>query len=271
MSRLSLDSSRHLAPPYQDDGEFWEDWPRQAARAALKAVGLPASYEVGVLTDVVRHLRSQLEGAFGVGITEAVFTASHLVALYQDDLEDVAAHLGLRYVTPRREFHPLVWESSSAYAGHGRGLCKAWWNDTECALEPMPKVSLLSVHYSQTALTVALAAIWDAGGLWEPEYRHSENFSLGRDAMSGYATEELYWQEARRQVLAIMEEYPYFPKPDLVMVTGDAVERAFLENLEAALLANMGRVPEILSDQPVVVAARGAAEFMRRGPAPWSQ
>lgn len=225
---------------------------------------------MGVLADVVRHLRSQIEGAFGVRITEAVFTASHLVALYQDDLQDVAAYLGLRYVTPRREFHPLVWETSSVYAGHGRGLCKAWWNATECALEPMPQVALLSVHYSRTALTVALATMY-GGGLWEPEYRHSENFTLGREAMAGYANEEIYWEDVKLQLLTIMVAFPAFPKPDLVVVTGDAVERDFTEHLEAALLGNMGRIPEILSGEPVVVAAKGAAEFMRRGPAPWSR
>jgi len=260
-------------PPY-DDGEYWEDQPRQAARTALKSVGLPASYEVGILADVIRPLRSQLEGAFDITITEAVFTASHLVALYQDDLEDVATRLGLRYVTPRREFHPLVWETSSAYAGHGRGLCKAWYNDTECALEEsrtMPEIALLSVHYSRTALTVALATIEGAAGLWEPEYRHSENFSLGREARAGYACDEDYWVNVRRELLAIMEQFPGFPKPELIIVTGDAVDGEFLTQLEAAMMGHMGRVPEVLSNRTVAVAAMGAAEFMRRGPAPWSR
>ena len=240
----------------------------------MKLAGLPASYEVGVLANVVRHLRSQLEGAFGIHITEAVFTASHLVALYQDDLQDMATYLGLRYVTPRREFHPFVWESASAYAGHGRGLCKSWYNDTECSQEDvqtLPEIALLSVHYSRTALTVALSMIQGASSIWEPEYRHAENFSLGREALARYPREEDYWRDARRHLLIILEEYTGFTKPHLVILTGDADDGEFTAHLEDALLGHMGRVPEILSNQSTVVAAMGAAEFMRRGPAWWSR
>ncbi|OIW24506.1 hypothetical protein CONLIGDRAFT_673673 [Coniochaeta ligniaria NRRL 30616] len=275
MARLSLESSRHPAPPYGDDGEYWADQPRQAARTALKAIGLPASYEVGVLSAVVRSLRAQLEGAFGIRIAEAVFTASHLAALYQDDLEDVAVYLGgLRYVTPRREFHPYVWETSAAYAGYGRGLCGAWWNDTACALEEveeMPVIALLSVHYGRTALTVALSEIDGAGGLWEPLYRHRENFGLGREALGGYGSEEEDWEDVRREVLIITVEFPGFPNPDLVMVTGDTADGEFLEHLRSALMGHIGSVPEVLSNGSLVAAAKGAVEFMRRGPARWSR
>lgn len=117
MEKLSLQSSRHIAyvsylrslsswanfvsrPPYEDDGEFWADQPRQGARMALKSMGLPASYEVGVLAQAIKHLRSQLESDFSITISEAVFTSLHLLALYQDDLEDVATNIGIKYVTP---------------------------------------------------------------------------------------------------------------------------------------------------------------------------
>lgn len=261
-------------PPYEDDGEFWADQPRRAGRVALTLVGLPASYEVAILANVIHQLRTQLERAFSIQITEAVFTASHLMALYKDDLQDLAAHLKLRYMRPRREFHPLVWETSSAYAGYGRGLCKAWHNNTECWLEEgreMPDISLLSVHYSHTALTVALAEIGGAGGLWEPEYRHLENFTLGRDALDDYTQEEDYWEDVRKHLLFIMVEYG-FRNPQLIMITGDAADGKFMEHLKSTMLGHMGKVPDIISDDPIFAAAKGAAEFMRRGPLePWSK
>jgi hypothetical protein len=57
------------------------------------------------------------------------------------------------------------------------------------------------MHYSQTALTVALSGIAGAGELWEPPYRHHENFGLGREALGGYGSEEQYWEDVRREVL----------------------------------------------------------------------
>ena len=123
---LSRADRMHLRPPYDNDGEYWADVPRKTARLALKTVGLPASYEVGVLAAVVHHLRSQLESDFGINISEAVFTSSHLIALYQDDLEDVAENLGIRYVVPRLQFKPILWETAASYAGHGFGMCKHW-------------------------------------------------------------------------------------------------------------------------------------------------
>jgi hypothetical protein len=234
-------------------------------------VGLPASYEVGVLANVIYQLRTQLERAFAIHISEAVFTASHLLALYQDDLRDAAAHHQIRYVRPRRTWTPLVWETSSAYAGHGRGLCDSWWNDTECAREgvrDMRDIPIMSVHYSRTALTVTLSTIYDALGLWEPDYRHAENFSLGQDAVADYVSEEQYWEAVQRHLLIIMEEYT-FAKPELIMITGESANEEFMEYLKKAMIGHMGKVPKIISDEPTVVAAKGAAEFMRRGPYPW--
>lgn len=119
-------TKRLFRPPYEDDGEYWADQPRQGTRTALKALGLPASYEVGVLGQVIRSLRSDIELEFGIKITEAVFTSSHLLALYQDDLEDAAENAGIEYIIPGYQFKPVFWETASAYAGHGLGLCEDW-------------------------------------------------------------------------------------------------------------------------------------------------
>ena len=89
--------------------------------------------------------------------------------------------------------------------------------------------------------------------------------------MSNYRREEEYWETIRQQLLIIIEEFPGFPKPDLIMNTGDAVDGDFVVHLKAAMLGHMGRVPDILLDESVVAAEKGAAGFMRRGPAPWSR
>ncbi|TVY92397.1 hypothetical protein LAWI1_G001852 [Lachnellula willkommii] len=272
MARLSLESSRHIAPPYDDDGQFWADQPRKALREALKATGLPASYEVGVLAHTIKHLRSQLEADFGIVVSEAVFTSSHLVALYRDDLEDVAYDAGIKYVTPKHQFKPILWETGSAYAGHGLGLCEHWRDEERCREEEdrWPEITVLAVHYSRNALTTSLASVTGATQVWEPDYRHEENFTLGSDGMNAYPSLDNYWADVRETLLLTMTTFPFFPKPEKILVTGDRAHGYFMKMLRETLNDYLGHVPPILSIDPREVSAKGAAEFMRRGPAPWS-
>jgi hypothetical protein len=292
IAKLSLESSRHIAyvfamlpfrpvvsanisspsPPYLDDGQYWADQPRMAARLALKTIGLPASYEVAVLANVIRHLRSKLESDYGISISEAVFTSSHLVALYQDDLEDAAWNVGIKYVTPKSQFQPILWETATAYAGHGLGICEHWQDEDRCKEEEaqLPSITILAVHYSRNALTVSLPKIWAAVAVWEPDYRHIENFTLGSDVISGYSNPEDYWTDVRGALSGTMLEFTSFPKPTKILITGDKAYGYFMEFLEETIKDHIGSVPPIISEDAVVVAAKGAAEFMRRGPAPWS-
>jgi hypothetical protein len=254
-------------PPYDDDGEYWADMPRKSARMALKTMGLPASYEVGVLAQAIKHLRSQLESDFGISISEAVFTSSHLLALYQDDLEDVAVDIGIKYVTPRYQFQPILWETAAAYAGYGFGMCKHWRDEGRCWDEEskLPETTVLGVHYSHNALTVSLAEVHTAFSTWEPNYRRIENFTLGSDAISRYPSSNDYWADVKGALLEIMDKYPLFTRPKTIIVTGDMAHRYFMDFLIETLYDYLGKLPPILSADAKVVSAMGAAEFMRRG------
>ena len=159
------------SPPYDDMEEMWRDLPRKALRESLKLVGLPASYEVGILGHAAQRLRTKLEKTHNIHIDDAVFTGSHLAALYQDDLEDVAAFLKIHYFTPNWQFRPFVWESASAYAGYGFGLCEHWRDEVLCEkeMEEMENLPVMSVHFTRNALTVAMPVIHAAVMAWEPE------------------------------------------------------------------------------------------------------
>lgn len=243
-----------------------------AARRALKAAGLPASYDVGVLAEAINHLLSEIQDEYGITVSEAVFTASHLIALYKDDLQDVAYHLKIRYVTPKHQFEPYICEAASAWAGHGLGLCEHWRDDERCIEESkqFPQIPVLAVHYSRNALTVALDMIRVAIGVFEPEYRHVENFTLGHDALGSYSSTQDYWVDVKATLLYIMTEFPLFKKPEKILVTGDTVNEEFLSFLQKTMEEHVGKVLPILSEDAMVVSAKGAAEFMRRGAAPWS-
>jgi len=87
LQRLSLYSSRHPSPPYDNLGDSWDDMPRQYLRSARKAIGLPASSDVGFLAKMLSDLRASVEERVGP-ITSAGVTTLHLVALYDEDLHD---------------------------------------------------------------------------------------------------------------------------------------------------------------------------------------
>jgi hypothetical protein len=240
--------------------------PRQSARVALKTLGLPASVEVGVLAQTIGHLRSQLESDFSISIFEAVFTSSHLLALYQDDLEDIAVNVVIKYITPWYQSQPIFWETGAAYAGHGFGMCKHWRDEDRCEDEEMklPDTTVLSVHYNQNALTVSLARIQTVFSTWEPNYRRVENFTLGSNAISGYSSLKEYWADVRGTLLEVMEGNPLFLKPQMIIVTGNITDGYFIDFLKGAISDYLGKLPDIISTDAKVVAAIGAAEIMRR-------
>ena len=261
------------SPPYSNDGEAWDDLPRQAYRRARKSVGLPASYDVGVLGHVVERIRTKLEETHDIHIDTAVFTASHLTALYQDDLEDVAAFLGINYLVPRWHFSPLVWEAASAYAGYGLGLCEHWQDAARCKKEmkEMDSIPVLSVHYTRNALTVSWPYIFAAIMAWEPEGRHFENFTLGSDVIKDYPTDSAYWDEVRAFLPTIIQVHPGAEAPRRIIVQGERVDEQFLHVLREVVTGQWvgEEVGPIYSHLAESASSRGAAEFMRRGPAPW--
>jgi hypothetical protein len=186
-------------------------------------------------------------------------------------LEDAADHLRIRYVTPKRQYRPLLWESAAAYAGYGLGLCEHWRDEELCAKEnrEMSRISALSVHYTTVALTVALPRIRFAAGAFEPEYAHVENFTLGHDAIVGYPSPVEYWADVRSALVSLVDRLGL--QPQRIIVSGDRADAFFLNFVATTIRDRLGSEPPIHTDLAEVAAARGAAELMRRGAAPWSK
>ncbi|KAL8662334.1 MAG: hypothetical protein Q9202_004792 [Teloschistes flavicans] len=84
-------------------------------------IGLPASEDVGYLAEVHSDLRAQVEKYRGAPIEYAGFTTPHLIALYQEDLQDALDYVGLRYLSFPVRYDEL-YETSAAYADYGYGL-----------------------------------------------------------------------------------------------------------------------------------------------------
>ena len=88
-----------------------------------------------MLSKLIKSLCQKAEAELRINIASAVITVSHLIALYQDDIQDAFEYVGLEYVEPKKNYRPLVWETASTYAGYGFGLCEHYSDAEKCAAE----------------------------------------------------------------------------------------------------------------------------------------
>lgn len=96
------------------------------------------------------------------------------------------------------------------------------------------------------------------------------SFQLGSDARTKYASEEKYWMAVKGAIVQKMKEYPLMETPERIILTGEGVDGKFRQVLEEVVVELVGSVPPISAEDALVVTAKGAAEFMRRGKAAWS-
>lgn len=256
------------SPPYNDQGEYNADLPRQLRRKARKAIGLPGSDEVGAISTLLKDLRSAVEGHLGHSIDSAVVSTPHLVALYEEDLADVAEYLKLQ-LQYLPYWHNHVKETGAAYVGNGFGLCSNYTDPSSCNAEmkAMPSEDVMAVLYTEEVLTVTLSKMQTAWYMWEPRYRYREFFFLGHDESHGGPKDEDYWGYVRQALTEIMVANPYYPRPTKVLLMGKCANNTrFRTVLEDGLGSLMEKMPEILAGDVVYVAAKGAAELAKRGP-----
>lgn len=267
LQRLSRPASQHLSPPYNNVGESWDDMPRQYRRKARKAVGLPASQDVGHLAKMLSGLRTVVEERVGPIMTAAV-TTMHLPALYDEDLHDAFEYIGLEYITfsVGDVGHNILYETNAAFAGYGYGLCSDYKDDPEtCKNEQwnMTDRAVMAVGYTDTALSVSLSVIRSAYALWEPPYRYLADFDLGYQASLSSTVE--YWATLELKLAEILIENPNYERPSMVMLMGDRIEESkFREALNKVLSEQMQERPEVLSESGRDIAAKGAAEMAKR-------
>jgi hypothetical protein len=267
MARLSLETSQHMAPPYNGPLGETDDWQRLLLRKLRKMIGLPASSDVGALANQISKLINTVatEPAIKFQVKGAAISVPHLVALYQDDIQDACEHAKIEYLELPNLFRPLLWETSPAFAGYGLGLCEQFRDYHRCLkeIQNMTEWNLLTVHYSKKALTTSFTPMRSPFGLWEPDYRHTENFDLGFDELGKgtFSSAEIYWGLVGEEMHIIPER---FPKDllSLIVVTGDAanVER-FREIVETTFLPTE---PVIYRDDIIFAAAKGTADMYLR-------
>jgi hypothetical protein len=168
----------------------------------------------------------------------------------------------------------MIYETGTAYRGYGFGWCKHWQNDTQCQKEivELPAISILGVHYSQTALTSTLAYIQTPVAPWEGRRHRVENFTLGSNSKTSYKREDEYWNDIKGAILKRIIETLSLRKPEMIILTGDMTsDDDFQCVLKDRVKEPLEWLPPIYSSYAAVAAAKGTAELRRRGNAPWSK
>ena len=218
---------------------------------------------------MLSDLRGRVEEHIGQPVEAAMPAFPHLVALYTEDVKDAFENARTRFISIpgiERRYIDSV-ETRAAYAGYGYGLCSDYTNETACRREMMnfKDDHVMAVLYTWTALTVSLS-ILKGVTLWEPPYRHVEDFSLGYDARYEHFDQGDYWYWVRMELEQIMRDNSDFERPQKVLLMGDcAVEDpTFKRVLTEALLNQGAEAAEIRSEGTEDVAAQGAAELAKR-------
>ena len=98
--------------------------PRQKPCCARKAMGLPASQDIGVISAMTKNLQSKAEAFLNTELTSPPIVAAtpSLIAMYEEDIVDAFEFAGLDLAGVLR-LNRFVHETNVAYVGYGLGLC----------------------------------------------------------------------------------------------------------------------------------------------------
>lgn len=237
--------------------ELWADAPRQAWRGFRKQLGLPASSDVKILSELVKELLALVPSPSRPYV---VISYPGLTALYNEDIVDTAEYLGLRKLEGYYHYHPR--EIIAAYAGHGMGLCDHMENREQCKNEgsQLPARGTLLIEYTEQALLLQTKILREAIDLADSDLHAAASFDLGSSSQM---------DDHARHVAEFVDQflrkwYPDFliPGEILVIVTGN-VDSTVQEAIREAVEGLVAKV-ELITSQSEYVAARGAAELAWR-------
>lgn len=239
--------------------DMWDDIPRQKWRSFRKKIGLAASPDVQIMSELVKKLLSLSKSAT---FPYVVISYPGIAALYKEDINDMAEYIGLPKLTGLYECHP--WEAYAAYAGHGLGLCEHPEDRDRCKDEgkKLPVHETLLVEYTEQAILLHTTRLQTAVDVdWGSSDPHAiASFELGAnsrvDKHASHVAEFVY------QFLSRWYRGLFLPDELLVIMTG-----IMDEAIEEAIREAAGRVVpkvQILASKSEFIASRGSAELAWR-------
>lgn len=254
------------SPPYKSIKDCLSDEPRQILRAVRKRLGFPASDDVGLLSELIQHLRKLTESSLGQSIDSVVVSFSRNVALYEEDINDAIEFAGLKLLTGT-SFHQQPHQLAVAYAGSGLGLCEHYNDAEKCQEEEnrFAREQVLAISYTEDALEVSLSIVENAYQPYETSHSHFIDWGMGEGSLADYSRADAYWVVVRRRILELSyRDYVKKPITQVILLGESALGEAFQHVLLAALHEFQDELPTIHQADPLYLAAKGAAEFAKR-------
>jgi hypothetical protein len=272
MYRLSLSSSQHLAPPYQDLSEWLRDQPRQKWRSFLRRLGLPSCNEAGIFASMLQPLKEMAEEQLGHPITHGLASFPHLAALYPEDVWDAFEHVGLVF----QQFIPwpvVVPDYAANYASQGYFLCKEYKNKSSCEEEQRElndrnsgEFSTVNFHLSNTSLMLTVPIVRSPYSYQLFDDRRFEDFDMGLRAKATMS-EEKYWDAVESRIVYSLEvsrlqwEYWIIQK---VFVPGEGVHEKKFVDMVKRVCETKGVNIQFFMNEATTLTATGTAELAKR-------
>lgn len=207
-------------------------------------------------------------------IQSALAATPNLVALYREDVEDTFEYLSIKSLDNPNYLYRLFREPAAVYATHGFGLCEHPFDSHACLDEllKMPYTDILTVLYTSNSLCVEISQLKSAYQYTPfPTLPTSMDFSLGSDARYDNPNEWHYWQAVRERIITALAVNRPTSKPSKIFLMGEsAQDLMFRIILEDTVVGALGYNPEAYPGHEEFGAARGAAEFARRGGYFWN-
>ncbi|ORY05561.1 hypothetical protein BCR34DRAFT_571884 [Clohesyomyces aquaticus] len=268
MERFSLPSSWHIAPPYSDLEDMWDDWGRQWLRSTRKMFFLPASSDVRKLSNLTSSLVSLARSHTTLPIASVVISYPALPGIFAEDIVDTGLYLSLPVLRGRHSYPPRT--MVAAYAGHGMGLCSPYHDRERCREEDerFPMRYTLIVDYTSTSVLMHTYWMYGAVDLARPTSKRDISTYFLEDADRPLGTKRLgeMVKNLLNEKFKFLSDPPYFPKEMTVLLAGSTndIKRDEVQEVVKGAVEEAGFEPMIFDDDPEFIASRGAAELAWR-------
>ena len=252
-------------------------------RRINKALGRPATADVGTLSRMLSKIKSATEAALSIKLDKAAIAAPKFDSLTLEDLNDAANYAGLHSWMEVDDIRATrMSEGHAAFSANGYGLCQNYRNYFWCLDEFDDEwEQVYAIGYTRKALYTTLFETDVA--FFSSEQLNMFDFNAGVDSASSFSTESDYWDHVKKQ-LSVLPKSQRIRDPSwvrrqisvLLLLGESASNPKFLSTVKDAL-AELDVLPSVIDRaltvrqdvmsvrvaDPLFAAARGAAIYAR--------
>ena len=258
-------------------------WFRKYLRRINKALGRPATPDVGVISTLLSKIKNETEKVLSIKLDKVAVAVPRLDGLTLEDINDALEYTGLQsWIGEGIANRWWTSEATAAFGAYGNGLCENYRHVYDCKDEELPWHRVYAVSFSRSELYTTIVSPKLAFS--NVEHLHFFDFEAGLDAIESYNSTSNYWTHVQEQLAALLiwanqprnADRRFKGKITKFMLLGDSAgDKRFHTALQNALggleiarsaledaIGTGGTSVQNVPD-PKFVAARGAAIYAR--------